>query len=185
MTCPLRKLFEWKLSTSVGGSAMRADAFIFRRTAHSLSGGGDTGGAADRAAEIRCRFTLDEETALALYAIDPAAAPAFILRRLPSSFWAEKSACFGIVCCARRSSAGRRFSLEALPPPGAAEQWQADVLTLAARFRFGAARPDSERQHPEGWGLMSATPFRRCLKLADAMCCRISRDTSARCKNVG
>jgi hypothetical protein len=162
-----RRLFEWKLSTTAGWrrEGRRLRAFL-AELLDRLRAAGTPAARQIVLQKFDLWFTLDEATALAIYAIDPAAGGAFILRRLPSSAWGGAKRVLWkrlLRAAIDRGDEDFRWKLYRRQVP--LKQWQKEVLALCR------TTPDSEqlvaaleRQHPEGWGLEVGETFLRLLK---------------------
>ncbi len=157
-----RRLLEWKLSTVAGwqrdGKRVRAflDDLLKRLRAAS----------SPAARQIVLQkfdlwFTLDEQTALELYTIDPQATGPFILRRLPSSAWGgDKRVLWSRLLKAASERRDEDFRWKLYRKQAPLKQWQGDVLGLCRTITdAGQLVAALQQHHPEGWGVNVADVF--------------------------
>ena len=152
-----RRLYEWKLNERFGwqkekekGKEITAELLPRLRSATT---------AAKRQAVLRkfeLWFQLDEETACALYSIDPLATGPYILRRLPNSWYsgeAKRALWTRLIRLAeQRGDHDFRWKLYRRQIPLA--DWTRECLDLCNRIREPAELVgELEKRHPEGWGM--------------------------------
>jgi hypothetical protein len=117
-------------------------------------------------------LALDEDAALALYAVDAARAAPFILRHLPFAYRDSQRALWKKLAAAARERGDGEFAHALYRKQVRLKDWEQDALAQARALADPAALCEAlERLHPEGYALDLGGALYRLLELrgADAL----------------
>ena len=150
-TSLVRRLLRWKHAARKWG----VDAKAFTRALLDDYRSADTPAArAIVLDEYDDWFTLDEDTALALYQCDCACSD-FILKHLPQTFWgSDKRRLWERLSRASQQAGDEKLHLELYRRQAPIKQWQADILRLSGEIQSAEQLCDElAKRHPVGYGL--------------------------------
>jgi hypothetical protein len=162
-----RRLYEWKLETRHTWQLRDKRSEEIGRELLTRYRSADTTGKRQmvlRKFDLWFQFT--EDSACALYEIDPKAAPGFILKHLPSSWLGDDKRKLWsrlIALADARKDADFRWKLyrRQVPQP----EWAKDCLELCDRISDASELVrELEKRHPEGWALNLAESFYRVVE---------------------
>jgi len=162
-----RRLYEWKLTAKYNWQVRdKRSAEITRELLSRYRNADTTGKRQMVLRKLDLWFQFSEDSACALYEIDPKAAPGFILRHLPNTWYGgDKRKLWSrlITLADARKDEDFRWKLyrRQVPQP----EWAKDCLELCDRIREPSELiRELERRHPEGFALNLAESFYRIVK---------------------
>lgn len=163
-----RRLYEWKLWDKHGWR--NRDKRSLEIVSELLKRFKGAATAAQRQSVLRkfdLRFDLDEAAACEFYEVDPAAAPAFILGHLRTSFWtgeAKRKLMQRLIdLAARRGDEEFRWKLYRRQVP--VEAWTRDAVALCKQIKdTDELVRELEKRHPDGLGINLADGFFQLVK---------------------
>jgi hypothetical protein len=149
-----RRLYAWKLGLGLGRRPRHVETTwygdLLRRVRAARAG-------AERQAvlsRLDVGLPLDEETAVALYAIDPEAARPFVRKHLPFTwgFGGEKRSLWKRLVAAARLRSDDAFAQELFRRQAPVDVWRAEARRVCTTVRDPEALGDAlEQIHPKGW----------------------------------
>jgi hypothetical protein len=162
-----RRLYEWKLEAKYNWQVRdKRSEEIGRELLARYCSADTTGKRQTVLRKFDLWFQFTEDSACALYEIDPKAAPGFILKHLPGGrLGGDKRKLWSrlVALADARMDLDFRWKLyrRQVPQP----EWANDCLELCGRIRDAAELVrELEKRHPEGWGLNLAESFYRIVE---------------------
>ncbi|MFO1514194.1 MAG: gliding motility protein [Verrucomicrobiota bacterium] len=162
-----RRLFEWKLQAKYNWQVRDKRSEEITRELLSRYRSADTTGKRQtvlRKFDLWFQFT--EDSACALYSLDPKAASVFILRHLPSNWYGgDKRKLWSRLAALTEARKDEDFRWKLYRRQVSLADWAKDCLDLCDRIRdAGELVRELERRHPEGFALNLAESFYRIVE---------------------
>ena len=157
-----RRLYEWRLEAKYGWKLRDKRSEEITRDLLARYRGADTSGKRQMVLrKFDLWFQLTEDTACALYELDPKAAVTFILRHLPSSWLGgDKRKLWGRLIALADAKRDDAFRWKLYRRQVSQADWAKDCLALCDRVRDASELVrELEKRHPEGWGMNLAEGF--------------------------
>src|SRR6266496_3489479 len=162
-----RRLYEWKLTAKYNLQVRDERSEEISRELLARYRSADTSGKRQRVLrKFDLWFQLSEDTACALYEIDPKAAGTFVLRHLSSSWLGgDKRKLWNRLVALADAKKDEDFRWKLYRRQVSQVDWAKDCLELCDRIRDAAELVrEMQKRHPEGWRLNLAESFYRIVE---------------------